>query len=159
MQKTKEVWKDVKDYEGHYKVSNLGRVKSLKNKGIILKQNPICKGYMAVCLCKFGKKATKRVHQLMAVAFLNHNQNFNGLVVDHIDNDKLNNELSNLQIITHRENSSKDKKGGTSKYVGVHWSIRHGKWVSQISINNVTIKLGYFEDEIEASRVYQEKLK
>ena len=46
------------------------------------------------------------------------------LVVDHINNDPLDNRLENLQLISHRYNLSKDKKGGSSKFTGVSWDKR-----------------------------------
>jgi len=117
-----EIFKDIPGYEGIYQVSDLGRVKSLKfNKEKILKPGVNNHGYYTVVLCK-GKRKTINVHQLVAMAFLNHEPcGYNGLIVDHKDNNPLNNRLSNLQLISQRENTSKDKKG-SSKYTGVSWN-------------------------------------
>ena len=69
----KEIWKDIKDYDGIYQVSNLGRVKSLKfSKERILKDYVDTRGYLNLSLNKNGKKKTYRVHKLVAVAFLGH---------------------------------------------------------------------------------------
>jgi hypothetical protein len=62
--------------------------------------------------CKIeGKtmKHTKRVHSFMAITFFGHEYGNRKIVVDHIDNDPLNNRLNNLQIISMKENSTKDK--------------------------------------------------
>ena len=65
----KEIWKDIKDYEGLYQVSSLGKVKRTdKNK--LLKENLSgCRKYLKVNLSKHGKASLKRVHQLVAIAF------------------------------------------------------------------------------------------
>lgn len=64
-----EIWKDVKGYEGLYQVSNLGRVKSLYTNRI-LKGYKKTKGYLVVDLCKHSTKSTKKIHRLVAEAFI-----------------------------------------------------------------------------------------
>lgn len=164
-----EIFKDIPGYEGIYQVSNLGRVKSLpreiwKNgfyitKEKILKPNIGNIKYCYVILYKNLQKKTIRVHQLVAMAFLNHTPCGHKLHVDHIDNNPLNNQLDNLQIISARLNSSKDRKNGTSKYIGVSWSKVMKKWLSCIVLNGKIKVLGYFEDELEASEKYNNFLK
>lgn len=163
-----EIWKDIPDYEGIYQVSNLGNVKSLSrirggNGGNYLLPERILKnkinnhGRPCVNLSKEGIVKTLMVHQLVAMAFLNHKPNGHTMVVDHIDNNPLNNKLSNLQIITHRANSTKDRKGYTSKHTGVFFC--KNKWRAQITINKQKKELGYFDCEIKASKAYQNELK
>ena len=153
-----EIWKEIKGYES-YEVSNLGRVKSLKyNKERILKPALTGSSCLGVSLAKNGKAKTKKIHQLVAEAFLNHIPDGYKLVVDHIDNNPLNNELGNLQIITNRENSSKDKKGFSSEHVGVNWNKASKKWKTQIRINGKQTHLGMFTNELEASKAYQNAL-
>ena len=102
----KEIWKDVVSYEKHYQVSSYGRVKSLdrvnvrghKIKGKMLNPAYDGRGYLMVGLSLNGNQKSRKVHQLVAEAFLNHVPNGYGLLVDHIDNNKLNNNLSNLQV-------------------------------------------------------------
>jgi len=155
-----EVWKSIEGYED-YEVSNLGRVKSFKvNKEKIMKGSVNSLGYYRVKLSKNKKKKLFNVHVLMAKAFFNHIPNGNkGLVVDHIDNNKLNNKLDNLQLISNRENSSKDKRNGTSKYIGVSWKSKEKKWVAQIQIKGKETYLGRFTNEEEAAEAYQVALK
>ena len=98
------------------------------------------------------------MHQIVAIAFLNHTPNGLKAVVDHIDNNPLNNELGNLQIITHRKNLSKDKKG-SSKYTGVCWYESRKKWIAGIRVNGKKKHLGYFTNEEEAAEAYQKALK
>ena len=156
----REEYRDIKGYEGHYQISDLGRVKSVKfGKNKILKQFNTGRGYCSVTLVKDRNKKNCCVHQLVAIAFLRHKPNGHKIVVDHIDNDKLNNNLYNLQLISHRENSSKDKKGGSSDYIGVVWNKLSKKWRARIHINGRTRHLGLFADELEASESYQNELK
>lgn len=159
----KEVWKDIKNFIGVYQVSNLGNVKSL-NYNRTGKSKPLvqCTGgkrYLQVCLSKKGKNYNYNVHSLVALMFLNHEaKGSQKIVIDHIDNNPLNNRIENLQLVSNRVNTSKNRIGGTSKYLGVHWAKTQNKWVSQIHVNGERIRLGCFDCEIEAHKAYQNKL-
>lgn len=165
-----EVFKDVKGYECLYQVSNLGRVKSLpktwvsgngvikSHKGKILKAIKRNR-YYYVALCRDGAVKKHDIHQLVAIAFLNHIPNGHKIVVDHIDNNKENNKVDNLQLITNRENSTKDRRGGSSKYVGVSWNKSRCKWQAQIYLDGKHLHLGTFYKEEDAARAYRDKLK
>jgi hypothetical protein len=142
-----EIWKK---YDERYEVSSFGNVRNEKG---LLKQY-YSKGYYRCCL----NKKIITVHQLVAIVFLNHKPCGMKLVVDHINNIKTDNRVDNLQIITNRENSSKDVKGKSSNYTGVSWSKANSKWRCEIKINNERINLGYFINEIDASNSYQEAL-
>ena len=160
MYNTLEVFRDVKGYEGKYQISNHGNVKSLKRgKERILKPSKDGGGYYKVLLAKNGINKTKKVHQLVAIAFLNHKPNGMKIIVDHKNRDKLNNSLNNLQLISQRENLSKYKKGYSSKYTGVCWYKPSKKWLASITINGKQKHLGYFINELEASNKYQSILK
>jgi hypothetical protein len=162
-----EIWKNVIGYEGLYQISNLGNVKSfMRNKnGIYLKPGINSKGYKGVILYKKGIRENKQIHVIVAESFLNHKQCGHKLVVDHINNNKLNNSVENLQIITHRENSLKTNNIYSSKFRGVHLKKDKYKnkiyfsWVAQIQINGVNNYLGVFKTEIEAHNAYQNALK
>ena len=109
-----EVWKDIVDFRG-YQVSNLGRVKSLKRKEHILKPS-IVNSYEKVSLSKDGKVYGFLVHRLVYQTF--YEEDISNYVIDHIDNNPLNNNLDNLQKITNKENITKElKKGKTVKKV------------------------------------------
>lgn len=75
-------------------------------------------------------------------------------VIDHINNDPLDNRKCNLRIVTKKQNSmnSSSQKNATSKYIGVSWAKNVNKWSCQININGNKIHLGVFEDEIEAGK-------
>jgi len=166
----KEIWKEIIGYEGLYEVSNYGNIKSISRtitkgnityvtKDKLLKQSVDTVGYPYVNLSDYKKQKTFRVHQLVAIAFLNHTPNkYDGLLVDHIDGDKLNNYLSNLQLVTNRKNSSKDRKNKTSKFTGVSWHKQSNKWLAQVRKNNKVEYLGVFEKEEEAAIAYLNSL-
>jgi hypothetical protein len=108
-----EIWRWIKGYEGHYKVSNFGRLISLKyGKTRILKQafdKKTGNGYKMVCLVKNGKQRSYKVHRLVAAAFLpacpgTHGTANNDWHIDHIDENKNNNCASNLRWLTSFEN-------------------------------------------------------
>jgi hypothetical protein len=157
-----EIWKDIPGYEGLYQVSNLGRVYSLpkfNHKGLYMSFGKTMNNYYFVYLYRNNKSKSFRIHQLVAMAFLNHKINGNKLVVDHINNDKSDNRAENLQIVTQRHNTSKDKNNCSSKYVGVSWNKAAKKWKVAIRDKDKRIHLGYYTDELEASKAYQEELK
>lgn len=164
--KHNELWQNIPGYEAYYKVSNKGRVKSLKRivphptsgkrtiKERILK-SAILKNRPHVVLKKDGKTKLISIHQLMAMAFLNHQPNGHKIIVDHIDNNPLNNNLDNLQLISQRKNTSKDKKP-KSGYTGVY---KHGnKWRAVIYKNGKLNRIGTFDTPLKASKEYQKHL-
>jgi len=102
MQSYKEIWKDVPGYEGHYQVSNLGRVKSLKwSKERILKPRLDRVGYYHVGLCEGGERKSNLVHRLVMLAFVGESD----LQVNHKNGEKSDNRLENLEYCTSSENT------------------------------------------------------
>lgn len=158
-----EIWKDVVGYEGIYQISNFGNVKSLGNdkskKEKILKKRLGTKNYYMVGLTKNKKQITKDIHQLVAESFLNHKPCGLKLVVNHIDFNTKNNNLNNLEIITHRENTNRKHIKSSSEYVGVSWDKKAKKWRSAIRINSKKTHLGLFINEYDAHLAYQNALK
>lgn len=106
-----EVWKDVAGYEGLYKVSNKGNVYSVgrissqgkKCGGLTLKPRYVGAGYLQVSLYKNGKMKSKYIHRLVAEAFIPNPESL--LQINHIDEVKDNNELSNLEWCTREYNN------------------------------------------------------
>lgn len=100
-----EIWKDIKGYEGIYQVSNLGKVKSLNYKRgkheKEIKQVLNSRGYLEVGLFN-GKVKTHRVHRLVAQTFIPNPENKDE--VNHIDGNKKNNTVNNLEWNTSKEN-------------------------------------------------------
>lgn len=100
-----EVWKDIDGYEGLYQVSNMGKVRSLKRNntnGKILRKCINKRGYEVVYFSKGNKKYAQRVHRLVAIAFIPEAKN--KPQVNHIDGNKLNNCMNNLEWCTQSEN-------------------------------------------------------
>lgn len=101
-----EIWKDIKGFEGLYQVSNMGRVKSLNynRKNIQKILNPYLNkcGYYQVTFSENNHRTLHRVNRLVAQAFISNDDN--KTQVNHIDEDKKNNIVSNLEWVTPKEN-------------------------------------------------------
>lgn len=111
----KEIWKDIKNYEGYYQVSNTGKIRSLdryiisklkntdkvKIKGKTLKL--VIRGsYYSIQLFKNGKYNQRPIHRIVAETFIANVQN--KPQINHIDGNKLNNYIDNLEWCTQSEN-------------------------------------------------------
>lgn len=120
-----EIWKDIKNYESYYQISNFGRVKALYREFIgkngVLKKYPerILKPdessssstkYQRVSLSKNHKTKRFQVHRLVAEHFIDNP--YNKPFINHIDNNGLNNKVSNLEWVTHSENMLHAQKQG-----------------------------------------------
>lgn len=97
-----EIFKDIKGFEGYYQISNLGKVKSFHSKNKIIKNTINNQGYCYVRLFLKNKKTKLLVHRLIAIAFIENPSNKK--FINHIDGNKLNNDISNLEWCTHKEN-------------------------------------------------------
>ncbi len=154
-----EIWEDIPNYKGIYKVSNFGNVLCIrKSKHRFLSKRLSHTGYYRVTLHKEAVRKTYFIHQLVAMAFLNHTPNGNILVINHKDFDKLNNHIDNLEIVTNRENSNKKHLKSSSKYVGVDYHKKSEKFRARIVHNKKLIHLGFYDNEIDASNAYEKKL-
>lgn len=172
----KEAWKDIitpVNYKGYYQISNLGNIKSLERKQWLKRNNCYATkkekilnpsinsaGYFQINIYKNGISSYRLIHLLVWDHFGDKPRNGHKLQVDHIDEDKLNNAIWNLQLKDNRANCSKGKfkYNKSSKYTGVCWSKRDKIWVSRIQINGKIIHLGSFKSEFEAHIAYQNKL-
>ena len=155
-----EIWKPIPNYKGLYEISNLGRVKSFKNViPIILKNQRHNRGYRMVTLFSGGKSTPFLIQQLMGIAFFGVKSERAKMIIDHIDGNKTNNQLSNLQVLSHRQNISKGykSKDTSSNLTGVV-KIHNGTFVSRISISGKQRHLGTFKLEVDAAKAYQKAL-
>ncbi len=167
-----EEFRDIPGYENMYQASNFGRIKSLDRKvrysdgylksikGFVLRQFK-GKEYYAIVLQKKGKAKRACSHVIIAITFLGHTPCRYKIVVDHIDNNPLNNNVSNLQLITQRENTlkDKDKLKTTSKYIGVCVDSNSKKIYAHICKDGKQFYLGIFTNEKDASEYYKLNLK
>jgi len=161
-----ETWKDIKGYEGIYQVSDLGNVKrlpytqfmnwlkkpSLRNyKGGILKPSKKDGKYKVVGLSKKNVVKQFYVHRLVVSAFIAEIPN--GLAVNHKDKNIDNNQLTNLEIVSYRDNTIHANKmsSKSSKYVGVYWNKARKKWVAMVRLTKGKKNyLGGFDCEEDA---------
>ena len=133
-----EIWKPIKDFEGYYEVSNIGRVRSLNYKRTgkekILKNIEDYKGYLEVGLTKNGKRKQFKVHRLVAEAFIPNPEN--KPCIDHINTVKSDNRVENLRWVTYKENSNNEKtlekfKGENHHFFGKHHTEETKKKISE----------------------------
>ena len=164
-----EIWKDIIGYEGLYQISNLGRVKSLPRKfyksngkvhksiqnEIILKDRFSAKGYKTVVLRKDLIPKSHQVHRLVALNFiglpdLDRNQ------VNHLNKNKLDNQVSNLEWVNNRENINHSLINKCKYSIGIRKEGK--KYSARIVIKKKEIHLGYFDElnnAIQARKNYQ----
>lgn len=165
-----EIWANVIGYEGSYKVSNKGVVKSLgrvvldkngKSKNIkekLLGQSKSIRGYYSVNLTIKGERRAYTVHRLMAKAFIPNPEN--KPQVNHKDGNKFNNNIQNLEWVTGRENIEHYYKTAkkTSRFLGVTYMKNSNNWMAKIQHNKKKIYLGCYKIEYEAHIAYQKAL-
>lgn len=107
-----EIWKPVNNYDGYYEVSNLGKIRNTKT-GHILKPSVNEFGYEYVTLFKGKSKSHLRVHRILAMAFID---NPHGKTqINHIDHNKRNNSLDNLEWVTPLENVEHEIKNNKTR--------------------------------------------
>jgi len=164
-----EIWKEIKETDGKYLISNLGRVKSVNRKikhknGLtvnikerILKLSEDYKGYLSANMYH-NKRISIKIHRLVAYYFIENKYNLPQ--VNHIDFNKKNNYVENLEWIDNRKNITHYKNSikSTSKYVGVHYDKNTSKFVAQINIEGVTYTLGRCNNEEDAFYLYKKSL-
>ena len=149
-----EQWKEIAGYEGLYEVSDQGRVKSLKfGKEKILKPVKNPRGYLQVNLCKDGHVKRSTVHRLVAEAFIPNTQGLE--TVNHKDEVKSNNAVSNLEWMSQKDNCNY----GTRNKRVAEAQINHPKKskVVQMFDKSTGELLATFPSTHEAARVTEIK--
>ena len=151
-----EEWRNIGGYL-NYQVSNMGRMRNATS-ARILKLYTNDTGYLCLNVNLNGKRTIRKVHRLVALAFIPNPMN--KPTVDHIDNKaKLNNTIWNLRWATR-----KDQQGNTSaqlnrssQYKGVSWHKSNSKWLSRIYIDTRPTHIGMFQSEEDAALAYNEQ--
>ena len=151
-----EQWKNIEEFKELYQVSNLGNVRSLDTminckgannidfhlrKGRILKQTIGTTGYYSVNLSKNGKSKFVRVHRLVAQAFIPNPNNL--YCINHIDGNKLNNNVNNLEWCDYSHNNKEAYRLGlkNNKYKGKYGKeAQFSKPLLQFTLNNEFVK-------------------
>jgi hypothetical protein len=139
-----EIWKDVVGYKGLYQVSNLGRVKS-KNK--VLNPYVNIKGYQTVSLSKKSKVRVFKVARLVYLTF-NGLSYYNNLSINHIDFNKLNNNLVNLELITFSQNTKYSWQNNRHTSTKEVYLIKNNKKLIYKSHRELAKELGRSENYI-----------
>lgn len=152
---TNEKFLPVVGYEELYLIGDAGTVIGLPRKtndgklwpGKVIKPT-ISAGYLRVMLHRNGKGIDKKVHRLVAEAFIGKSD----LSINHKDGNKLNNCLSNLEYLSNRDNvrhamSSKNK---SSKFVGIDFVKKYQKYRARFVHNKKSITVGFYDDEQKA---------
>ena len=134
-------WKNVKDFEGIYQINENGQIRRLKDNFYpCIGVN--AHGYFQVSLLKDKRRYNKKVHRLLAEAFIENPKQL--ATVNHIDGNKLNNDLSNLEWMTHEENAKLgneksiiqyDKSGN---YINTYRSALEAHRVTGIDKSNIS---------------------
>jgi len=145
----------IKEFKG-YTFTECGKVYSYRNgikKEILGSKDK--DGYLKITLVdENGKFKYFRKHRLIIASFLGNSD----MQVNHIDGNRLNNSLSNLEYVTQRENQSHRRK--MKGYdVGVCWANKENKWRAYIQVNKKWQHLGFYNEKIDAKNAYLNKLK
>lgn len=149
-------YRDIPEYNGKYKISPEGKIISLVNSIVTdIKLTKNIAGYLSVLLTKDnGKRNRLLIHRVLYSTFIE--QIPPNMDVDHIDRDILNNNLSNLRLLTRAKNIYNSKRMDEAK--GYTYNKSNGLWIAQIKIKQKNIKLGSFKTEKEAREVYLKAL-
>lgn len=156
-----EEWRIIDDFP-NYMISNFGNIKrisrTMSRKGFpytlpekILKSYNSFSSYNMIKLHNKEGFKSYLIHRLVAKAFIDNPRCLP--FVNHIDGNKLNNNVNNLEWVDHRENSCHNKQLkniSSSKFTGVSLQTKSQKWYACIRINAKTINLGYYNSELEA---------
>ena len=150
-----EEWRTIDEFP-KYMVSSCGRVMNITTFRM-LRPGINSHGYLFVNLYSNVKTSHKKIHRLVAEAFILNLTNLP--CVDHKNRNSLNNHISNLRWCNQRENNqNRSKRQNTSSvYKGVSFHKPLNKWCARIKHNGQRIHVGYFSDESDAGRAYDRK--
>lgn len=150
-----EEWKLIDGFQ-NYSISSYGRVRNDKTERI-LRAGITDHGYFIVNLYKDKKRKSMKVHKLVTNAFIDNPEGKR--CVDHINNDRLDNRITNLRYATDNENQHNRvlNKNNSSGIKGVYFNKQTKKWQAQISIDGIRIHMGCFDNIEEATQARIER--
>lgn len=141
-------WKLIEN--SHYSISDEGVVRNDETGKTLSSSRLDSKGYSYVTIAINGNYKNCRIHRLVGEAFLGESG-----IYDHIDNNRQNNNLSNLRCASHLENCmNSPSRKGSSKYKGVSYRPDKGKYRARITLFGKEVQIGTFESEEEAAIAY-----
>ena len=151
-----ECWRSVSEYE-NYQVSNIGRVRNVSTSRIL--KPDIRDGYYQVKLYQNKITKTHKIHKLVANEFLIKPDTDDKLIIDHINRNRTDNQITNLRWASYAQNNWNvgNRTNTMSKYKGV--SFHNKSWRARISNNGNDLNIGYFSTEKEAAKAYNNKVK
>lgn len=162
------ITKTILNYTELYEISNLGRIKSLPKTWAVgngkrtkpetfLKPGADPDGYLSVVLCKDKIRKTFKVHLLVWDHFGNQNRKDGDNKVDHINANKCDCSINNLQLLSHRNNCIKrDQQNGKELPPGVSVSSNRKKFRARIIVDGKEKHLGTFDNPLLAAKAYSE---
>jgi hypothetical protein len=142
------------EYDGY--TFNLDTNEIIGPRGWVLKPYLRTWKYYTIQLHKDNKQHHILLHRLV-YQMHNPDEDIKNFEVDHKDNNKSNNDINNLRLATHRQNSQNIKPRGKSKYIGVHWFKHAQKWHAQYR-DGKQKHIGYYTTELDAARAYDETI-
>jgi hypothetical protein len=140
-----EIWKEINWVDGKFAISNQGLVKNLITNKIHYGSN--LRGYKSINLKNNGKIKNYLIHRIVAKAFMDNYDD--KLMINHIDFNKSNNKIDNLELVTNRENQCHSIKA-KNKFIGVSYHKIYKVWTAQIMINGKLKYLGRYQTQEDA---------
>ena len=143
-----EIFSIIEGFD-NYAISNLGRVINITTERI-LKPQLSTKGYYYIKLCQNGVKKHLKIHRLIGIAFIENPESKE--CIDHIDNNRLNNNILNLRWATYSENAMNMKIStkNISGIKGVFFDKSRNKWRAEIKLDGIAIYIGRYNTLEEA---------
>ena len=149
-----EIYVNISNFP-NYQISNFGNCKNVLT-GKFLKGSFDKDGYLTTVLTNNGERSPKKLHRLVANAFIENSEL--KPCVDHINHNKNDNNVSNLRWATKLENNQNRSisTNNTSGYSGITYVAKSNKWRAIITVNRRPKHLGYFVNKEDAIRVRRE---
>lgn len=152
---TEEIWMPVVGYETKYKISSIGRLKNIRTDHLKKPQKTM-RGYTDYGLWDGNKKKLIKAHKMVWYAFAGEIPS--GMQINHINGNKRDNRIENLEIVSGRDNVNHAHLGRkqSSMFPGVH--KYKGRWQAACTIEGKQRHIGRYDTEIEAARAYMDFL-